>query len=113
MCLTLYFSMKGVVTMESKPLFPLGTLILFPRARERIGEDSGAPSRIFSYVYRHIRGDWGDVHKLTAQMNQNSLSKDREIYSYFITNEATQDGIWIITSGDRKTTRILISEEWK
>lgn len=64
----------------------------------------------FTYLQRHLQGDWGDVDPQDWQANQCALEHgDRLLSVYRINDELT---LWIITEGDRSVTALLLPEEY-
>lgn len=59
-------------------------------------------------LYRHIRGDWGDIPEQDVRQNELALILGMRIWSsYNLPNGKT---IWIITSANRAITQIMLAD---
>jgi hypothetical protein len=91
----------------SLPLFPLGRVVATPGALALLDR---ARIDAAELLYRHSRGDWGDVPSEDAAKNARSLlSGDRILSSYPVTADSL---IWIITEADRSVTTLLLPDEY-
>ena len=67
------------------------------------------------YLYRHQRGDWGNLTKEDVTENETSLKQGLRIFSaYDVEGKAGRHAIkiWVITEADRSTTTVLLPEEY-
>lgn len=77
------------------------------------GNQEGASEEVLGFLERHRSGDWGEVCRGDATLNDLSLrsgdDRDRILSAYRL-----EDGerIWIITEADRSVTTILTPEEY-
>lgn len=90
-------------SLEAK--VPLGRTVITPGAREALSD-----SDVRRALYRHIRGDWGELDEADWRGNNVSLEKDFRILSAY----SSEGGIkfWIITEHDRSVTTILLPAEY-
>lgn len=93
---------------ERKPaLFNVGRTVATVGALAAFEQAAESPA---CYLSRHVRGDWGDVPKKDAKLNDDSIeTKDRIISSYTLKNGTR---IWIITDCGHETTTLLLPEEY-
>jgi hypothetical protein len=89
--------------MPKPPLFPLGRILATPGAL-----DLGV--NFYPFLYRHQRGDWGDLVAEDKAENDYSVKQGLRILSAY----HTPDGIkfWIITEADRSVTTILLPQDY-
>ena len=71
---------------------------------------------IHEYLYRHQRGDWGNLTQEDVTENEKSLQQGFRIFSAYNV-EAKNAGsnaikIWVITEADRSTTTVMLPEEY-
>lgn len=92
---------------QNKPLFSLGQVVATPGALEALEKAGQAPSY---FLYRHVRGDWGDVCEEDAEANQQSLKDGSRLLSSYRTKLNVK--LWIITEADRSSSCILLPEEY-
>ena len=90
-----------------KPLFTLGQVVATPGALEAI-EASG--DSLFSYLSRHISGDWGEVDAHDRKENELSLEQGFRLMSVYSLGTGVK--IWVITEADRSSTCVLLPEEY-
>ena len=93
-------------------IFPLGRIVATPAALEAI-EDSGQTPAFF--LDKHAAGDWGEVGKGDAALNDEALVSGERLLSAYKTLRGQT--IWIITEavgddGQREATSIILSEEY-
>ncbi|MCC4595450.1 hypothetical protein NRY95_05625 [Xanthomonas campestris pv. phormiicola] len=67
--------------------------------------------RLYLYLHRHLRGDWGDVDDSDWQCNDTALKsgEDRLFSAYEIEPDLR---LWIITEWDRSATTLLLPSEY-
>ena len=63
------------------------------------------------YLYRHLRGDWGDLDDGDRRLNDAALQsgEDRLFSSYQVAPDLK---LWIITEWDRSVTTLLLPSEY-
>jgi hypothetical protein len=71
---------------------------------------SGAFARgVVDALGRHVRGDWGEVCREDARLNDLALQYgDRLLSAYTIAGER----VWVITEWDRSATTVLYPREY-
>lgn len=89
-----------------KPKLPLGQLMMTAGVSQWADTDELAVE-VGHCIYRHERGDWGDVRSEDAAMNDEALG-NRVLSSYEVAGRT----IWIITEYDRSVTTILFPSEY-
>lgn len=95
-----------------RPLFPLGQVVATPAALQALaaaGEDAQ------HLLERHSRGDWGDLDKSDAALNDEALEDGSRIFSSY--RLANGEKLWVITeatddSGRRSATTILLPDDY-
>lgn len=89
------------------PLFHLGALVFSTGVDALVRSNQLDP---FTYLRRHLSGDWGDLEKEDLLANDVAVLYDRRVLSaYRITPDQT---IWIITEADRSVTTVLFPDEY-
>jgi len=93
-------------------IFPLGTIVATPAALQAI-EDSGQEPAFF--LSKHAAGDWGEVCKGDAALNDEALVSGERLMSAYRTLKNVR--IWIITEavgddGKRAATTCILPEEY-
>jgi hypothetical protein len=77
-------------------------------------DDEKVSMQILRCLYRHKRGDWGNVCPESIALNNEALENGGRLLSAY--NIVDSDGnnitIWIITEADRSLTTILLPEEY-
>lgn len=62
------------------------------------------------YLFRHLRGDWGDISEEDRQTNADALIYGHRVLSSY---QVTEDlRLWILTEADRSITTLLLPEEY-
>ena len=59
---------------------------------------------------RHAKGDWGDVCEEDWQDNDESIAEGFRLFSVYHDRKGVK--FWIITEADRKTTTVLLPEDY-
>jgi len=91
----------------TKPLFQLGQIAATPGALEAI-QASGDASEVF--LFRHMTGDWGDLHDEDKAKNEYSLDGHlRQMSAYPLANGQR---LWVRIQVDRSTTTLVLPEEY-
>ena len=67
-------------------------------------------NEILTALSRHVAGDWGDVCKEDAAMNDDAVKNGNRILSSYEAKDGTK--FWIITEWDRSVTTVLLPEEY-
>jgi hypothetical protein len=89
------------------PLFPAGQIVATPGALALLEEAKRTP---LEFIFRHLRGDWGDLCEEDKTENELSLKYGfRLMSSYEVTNT---EKLWIITEADRSVTTLLLPMEY-
>lgn len=89
-------------------MFDLGRLLITPAALQALTD---AHVGAWSFLVRHITGDWGDLDPEDQMANNKALYDGLRVLSaYRIPNSDTR--IWIITEADRSATTILLPEDY-
>lgn len=92
--------------MSDQPArFHLGRLVATPGALASIPE-----TEIFEALYRHERGDWGDLEQHDVAENELGLKSGLRLLSAY--NSKTNVRFWIITEHDRSVTTVLLPMEY-
>jgi hypothetical protein len=89
------------------PKFALGSLVATPAALEALARAGQSPAE---FLARHAAGDWGDVSKGDARLNDAAVRDGERILSAYWTLKGER--IWIITEADRSSTCILLPDEY-
>ena len=93
--------------ISSNVLFKLGRLLITPGALEALQGSGESP---WSFLARHIAGDWGDLSAGDKQMNEQAVEDGSRILSAYTTSNGHR--LWVITEADRSATTILRPEEY-
>lgn len=86
--------------------FPLGRLLMTPGVEAKLAELSLNP---LTFLARHASGDWGDVPRAWAQVNNAALSRTRPLHSVY--DLGADEQLWIQTTADRSATLLLLPDE--
>lgn len=88
--------------------FELGQVLLTSGAVKTFEENPQTSA--LELLKRHMAGDWGDLCKDDAELNNEAVKVgDRIMSSYLI---APNCKIWIITEHDRSVTTLLLPSEY-
>ena len=99
--------------IPSKPLFPLGQIVSTPGALAAFTH--GTLQRC---LFRHSRGDWGNVCKEDAASNSEAVTTGGRILSAYPLDASKpckgfgENTLWIITEADRSVTTFLLPDEY-
>ena len=85
--------------------FPLGRTVITSNALESLVMDD-----VVYALRRHQRGDWGDVCKDDAELNDDSLLTGCRVLSAYTDRNDVK--FWIITEADRSVTTVLLPEDY-
>lgn len=93
--------------------FPLGRILATP------GALAACPlPYLKACLYRHARGDWGNVCAEDKGLNDQALAEGGRILSAYPIDPAQpgkghgENCLWIITEADRSATTALLPEEY-
>lgn len=84
--------------------FPLGQIVITTNADARLTSRAVNES-----LKRHASGDWGEVCKADAALNDDALKHGDRVLSVYRSGETK---FWIITESDRSVTTILMPEDY-
>ena len=87
------------------PKFKLGEVVITTAAKGVILQNE-----VLRALFRHERGDWGDVSKEDWNENIFSLLNEFRLLSSYKTKEG--EAFWILTEADRSVTTILLPSEY-
>jgi len=90
-----------------KVLFKLGRVVMTPGAIEALQASGESP---WSFLTRHVAGDWGDLDGEDKALNDQALRDGSRILSTYAT--AKGERLWIITEADRSASTILLPDEY-
>ena len=90
----------------SKPLFPLGQIVVTPGAINALTRANQKPQ---DFLVRHVNGNWGELSKEDQAENDYSLQHGFRLLSSYRT--ATGEQLWLVTEADRTIT-LLLPEEY-
>jgi hypothetical protein len=62
------------------------------------------------FLDRHVRGDWGEISKGDARLNDAAVKDGERVLSAYRTLKGEK--LWIITEADRSSTCLLLPEEY-
>lgn len=88
--------------------FKLGRILATPAAVE-LGESLPVGESLLKYLFRHSRGDWGDLDDQDKKENDLALEKGFRILSAY---ETSAGRLWIITERDRSATTFLLPSDY-
>jgi hypothetical protein len=97
---------------NGKPKFDLGQVVATPGALEALQASGQTPA---FFLEKHHRGDWGEVCREDAQLNDQSLIDGSRLLSAYRTLKGER--LWIITEavgddGKRASTCVLTPQEY-
>lgn len=90
---------------QSEPQFPLGQTVVTRTALSVL-----SALDIAGALYRHQRGDWGDVGRDDWRANERALKHDERLLSVYHTAHGTK--FYVISEWDRSLTTILLPEDY-
>jgi len=93
--------------LDPEVLFNLGRVLATPGARDALRRNhSGA----WTYLSRHVTGDWGELDRADAVENALSLREGFRLLSAYALPDGTR--LWVITEADRSATTLLLPNEY-
>lgn len=91
--------------LDTEVLFPVGLVVQTAGVAEAIPTNDTLVG-----IWRHTRGDWGDVSKQDKESNNDALVNERRILSSYTSSNGKK--FWIITEHDRSLTTVLLPQEY-
>lgn len=88
------------------PLFPLGRMLITPRALEACLSFPIPPTVL---LVRHATGDWSDCDREDQARNLAALLDGSRVFSVYKLGEHR---FYVITEADRSVTTILLPDEY-
>ncbi len=88
------------------PLFKLGQVFATPGATDLLRSLALSPLHFLS---RHAMGDWGQVDDHDREANRAALHDGSRLLSSY---KLSQGKLWIITEADRRSTTLLLPQEY-
>ena len=86
-------------------IFDAGKFFATPGAIQDI-----PPAEMADAMYRHLRGDWGNVGIVDWKAHETALEDASRLFSVYRSKAGTK--FWIITEADRSVTTLLKSTEY-
>jgi len=65
---------------------------------------------VLQALARHQEGDWGDLGDEDKESNEKAVWMGGRIFSAY--RASTGEKFWVITEADRKSTTVLLPEEY-
>ena len=96
-----------MISINKKPLFPLGRIVATPGAIEALEKAHTSPWELLS---RHVACDFGDVDADDWQANLDAIKDQTRILSAYTLK--TGERLWAITEADRSSTCLLRPDEY-
>lgn len=97
---------SAVASRQPDITFPLGRLLITPGAQSALESCDYSPLNL---LFRHKRGDWGDISPEDRGENERAIRNGDRIFSAYNLDEFK---FWVITEADRSATTILLPEEY-
>ena len=95
----------GGLRLPRRPLFELGRTVITAAAHAALNLEDVAKS-----MHRHHTGDWGDLCDEDKQANAAALIYSSRLLSAY--DIPPNHRLWIITEADRRSTTLLLPEEY-
>jgi hypothetical protein len=89
------------------PRFTVRWLIITPRALVALVEAQEDPK---SFIYRHVKGDWGDLGPEGWAENEYAVRHGERLFSIYQTRHGRQ--LYVLTEANRYATTILVPEDF-
>ena len=90
---------------HTAPKFSLGQIVATPNALSQIPNDE-----ILIALFRHVRGDWGELDPDDRNSNERALKGGGRLFSAYLSAQNIK--FWIITECDRSATTVLLPEDY-
>jgi len=94
-----------IALLRTAPRFELGRIVATPNALDRVPRDD-----IDRAIFRHHRGDWGELDDEDKEANDAALTDDARVLSAYTAGNGTT--FWLITEADRSVTTVLLPEDY-
>lgn len=107
--LFVYPEEREVDRMEGKK-FESGRILMSQGIAEAIAENWDFTIFTRESLFRHLKGDWGNLCDEDKEENERALREGGRLFSAF--EEKGKPKIWIVTESDRSCTVILKPEEY-
>ena len=88
-----------------KVKFDLGQVVITTNAHNKLNQVD-----VQFALYRHAKGDWGNMPEEDKQTNEEALQLGNRLMSEYLDRAKTK--FWIITEADRSATTILLPEDY-
>ncbi len=85
--------------------FSLGQVLGTPGMLGATGGEDLRP-----YLARHAAGDWGEVSKGDAELNDRAVVDGTRLLSAYTLANGTK--VWVLTEADRSATTVLLPQEY-
>lgn len=92
--------------MKKEKFLP-GRIVITRGALAAFEESGESP---FTFLARHLLGDWGELSEADCRENELSLLHGFRILSAYTLKNGTK--FWIITEADRTSTTLLLPSEY-
>jgi len=65
-------------------------------------------------LYRHLRGDWGELSEHDVQANERALLDGERLLSVYPLETGGSDAgrLWVLTEADRSATTLLLPSDY-
>ncbi len=94
-----------MLVLKCSPRFSLGQVVVTKRASCAIpGEE------ITIALERFARGDWGEVDRHDAALNEQALRDGGRLLAVFSSSRG--ESFWIINESDRSVTSVILPDEY-
>lgn len=87
------------------PKFKLGQTVATPALLAAVDQ-----ADITAALFRHERGDWGQVSPADREQNELALTGGARLMSVYTSAKGTT--FWVITEADRSSTCVLLPSEY-
>ena len=98
---------------QNKPKFKLGKIVATQGAVEALTKANQTPN---PFLKKHQYGDWGDVCKEDAALNDEAIAhegeEDKQMRVMSVYKTSRNETIWLITEWTREVTTLLLPSEY-
>ncbi len=98
---------SSIMEKETSRRIALGRVYMTPGAARAMAD---AGDTVWTFLWRHQLGNWGDVNAEDKQANNNALANDGRLLSAYHTRTGVK--LWVITEWDRSATTVALPEEY-
>jgi hypothetical protein len=88
------------------PRFTVGWVVVSPEALFALLEAQEDPK---SFIYRHLKGDWGDLGPEGWAENEYAVRHGERLFSVYHTRHGRK--LYVLTEASRYATTILLPED--